>query len=93
VFSAPWMLGWLQIVLGVAATDILLSAMLNDEPPADGRRWSELRSPPCAEGRGEHFWSWGITALQHREAGGSLDGSAGPFRMLVHGWPVRLRGR
>jgi hypothetical protein len=37
VFSAPWMFGWPQIVLGVAATDIVLSAMLNDEPPVD---WS-----------------------------------------------------
>jgi hypothetical protein len=37
VFSAPWMFGWLQIILGVAATDILLSAMLNDQPPVD---WS-----------------------------------------------------
>jgi hypothetical protein len=37
VFSAPWMFGWLQIVLGVAATDIVLSAMLNDQPPGD---WS-----------------------------------------------------
>jgi len=37
VFSAPWMFGWLQIVLGVAATDIVLSAMLNDQPPVD---WS-----------------------------------------------------
>jgi hypothetical protein len=37
VLSAPWMFGWLQIVLGVAATDIVLSAMLNDQPPVD---WS-----------------------------------------------------
>jgi hypothetical protein len=37
VFSAPWMFGWPQIVLGVAATDIVLSAMLNNEPPND---WS-----------------------------------------------------
>jgi len=37
VFSAPWVFGWLQIVLGVAATDIVLSAMLNDQPPVD---WS-----------------------------------------------------
>jgi hypothetical protein len=37
VFSAPWMFGWLQIVLGVATTDIVLSAMLNDQPPVD---WS-----------------------------------------------------
>jgi hypothetical protein len=37
VFSAPWMFGWLQIVLGVAATDVVLSAILNDQPPVD---WS-----------------------------------------------------
>jgi hypothetical protein len=37
VFSAPWMFGWPQIVLGVAATDIVISAMLNDQPPVD---WS-----------------------------------------------------
>jgi hypothetical protein len=37
VFSAPWMFGWLQIVLGIAATDIVLSAILNDQPPVD---WS-----------------------------------------------------
>jgi hypothetical protein len=37
VLSAPWMFGWLQIVLGVAATDIVLSAMLNNQPPVD---WS-----------------------------------------------------
>ena len=27
VFSAPWLFGWPQVVLGVAATDIVLSAM------------------------------------------------------------------
>jgi len=37
VFSAPWMFGWPQIVLGAAATDIALSAMLNGKPPVD---WS-----------------------------------------------------
>jgi hypothetical protein len=27
VFSAPWLFGWPQVVLGVAATDIVLFAM------------------------------------------------------------------
>jgi hypothetical protein len=37
VFSAPWIFGWPQIVLGAAATDIVLSALLNGKPPVD---WS-----------------------------------------------------